>query len=217
MRSRSTLTFRNIPKQKQQHILDTATHAFAAHGYHAVSINTIAKDAGISIGSMYSYFPSKEDLFLTVILYGQELLTEALGVVVGTEGSFIEKYRKMLEVSIAYANEYPSMNQIYIELTTEGLKGLAEELSRTIEQITIETYAELIEIAKEDGTIRTSVQPAVLAFCMDSIAMALQFSQASHYYRERYRLYFAAYESMDPEEMIDAVIELFQHGILNDQ
>lgn len=57
-------TFKRIPLEKQRHILDTAMREFAGHGFHKANINAIAAKAGISIGALYKYFSSKEDLFL---------------------------------------------------------------------------------------------------------------------------------------------------------
>lgn len=41
-------------------ILDTAAQVFAETGYEAATTNAIAERAGISIGSLYRYFPDKE-------------------------------------------------------------------------------------------------------------------------------------------------------------
>jgi AcrR family transcriptional regulator len=40
--------------------LEAAAREFAAHGYDGVTTNGIAAAAGISVGSLYQYFPSKE-------------------------------------------------------------------------------------------------------------------------------------------------------------
>ena len=45
-------------KEKRTLILETAKRLFAAKG-ESVSMNGIAKEIGISVGSIYTYFPSK--------------------------------------------------------------------------------------------------------------------------------------------------------------
>lgn len=47
--------------------MDTALVHFANKGYHATTIDHLAKHAGISKGLMYNYFKSKEDLLLAII------------------------------------------------------------------------------------------------------------------------------------------------------
>lgn len=43
-------------------LLDTAARLLATEGYAAVSTNRVAELAGVSIGSLYEYFPNKQSL-----------------------------------------------------------------------------------------------------------------------------------------------------------
>jgi AcrR family transcriptional regulator len=56
-------------------IIEAARERFAAAGVDATSLRSIASDAGTSIGMIYYYFPTKDDLFLAVVedVYGQLL------------------------------------------------------------------------------------------------------------------------------------------------
>ena len=47
-------------------ITDTALRLFSELGYDATSVRTIAREAGISLGLMYNYFSSKEDLLQAI-------------------------------------------------------------------------------------------------------------------------------------------------------
>ena len=47
-------------------ILDAALELFVADGYANVSIRSIASKVGYSPGALYSYFPSKDDIFLAL-------------------------------------------------------------------------------------------------------------------------------------------------------
>jgi len=50
-------------EQRREEILAAAKATFAAKGYHATTIGHVAKAAGVSYGSIYWYFDSKEALF----------------------------------------------------------------------------------------------------------------------------------------------------------
>ena len=39
---------------------------FARQGYHATSMDDVVRESGMSVGAIYSYFASKEDLFLAL-------------------------------------------------------------------------------------------------------------------------------------------------------
>ena len=58
-------SIRNIPRQSRSQqtvdlILDAAGDLFASVGYEAATTNAIAEKAGISIGSLYRYYPDKD-------------------------------------------------------------------------------------------------------------------------------------------------------------
>lgn len=57
-----------IADLKKDIILEVATKHFEANGYEASQISKIAKDAEVSIGTIYGFFESKEGLFRANIL-----------------------------------------------------------------------------------------------------------------------------------------------------
>ncbi|MEN7536999.1 TetR/AcrR family transcriptional regulator [Aurantiacibacter sp. DGU5] len=48
-------------------ILEATTHIVLRHGYEGMTTNHVAERAGVSIGSLYQYFPSKEALVAAVL------------------------------------------------------------------------------------------------------------------------------------------------------
>lgn len=58
---------RTRPRTKREVIVDAATEAFLVAGYGAVSMDQIAKAAGVSKQTVYSHFGSKAALFGAVI------------------------------------------------------------------------------------------------------------------------------------------------------
>ncbi|MCI7311061.1 MAG: TetR/AcrR family transcriptional regulator [Prevotella sp.] len=51
----------------RQRILATAHKEFVTHGVRCTSIRTVACKAGIAVGNVYNYFPSKDKLFCEVL------------------------------------------------------------------------------------------------------------------------------------------------------
>ncbi|MBW4481585.1 MAG: TetR/AcrR family transcriptional regulator [Tildeniella torsiva UHER 1998/13D] len=56
-------------------LLEQCFDLFADHGYASLTTRQIAKALGVSTGTLYYYFPSKEDLFMQLI---EELTTQDL-------------------------------------------------------------------------------------------------------------------------------------------
>jgi AcrR family transcriptional regulator len=67
MSPRTSKQFKEMREEKKTLIMDVALEHFANVGFHATTINHIAKHAGISKGLMYNYFESKEVLLNEII------------------------------------------------------------------------------------------------------------------------------------------------------
>lgn len=52
---------------KREQIIDGAKRVFMAGGFDAASMNDITREAGVSKGTIYVYFDSKDDLFIAMI------------------------------------------------------------------------------------------------------------------------------------------------------
>jgi len=59
--------WRRLPEERPKQILDAALAVFAERGLAAARLDDIAKLAGLSKGTIYLYFPNKEELFREVV------------------------------------------------------------------------------------------------------------------------------------------------------
>lgn len=71
MPTRSTAEPRKRPRQRRsvetvERILDAAARIFDERGYRATTTNHVAEAAGVSIGSLYQYFPNKDALLVSL-------------------------------------------------------------------------------------------------------------------------------------------------------
>src|SRR3990172_8809247 len=56
--------------KKRQAIIECAGRLFASRPFHKVTLDDIAAEAGVGKGTLYVYFPSKEELFSSVVREG---------------------------------------------------------------------------------------------------------------------------------------------------
>lgn len=66
-----------IKQEKKQQILSAALEIFAEHGLSAAKMSDIAKAAGVSYGLIYTYFVSKEQIFIELV---NDLFTFSIGM-----------------------------------------------------------------------------------------------------------------------------------------
>lgn len=62
--------------QKEQNIINAAEKIFGALGFRNAKMDDIAKEAGITKVTLYSYFQSKENLYMAITFRAFKLLTD---------------------------------------------------------------------------------------------------------------------------------------------
>jgi AcrR family transcriptional regulator len=93
-------------------ILDTAATIFAQQGYHDTEMQLIADALEVGKGTIYRYFPSKEDLFLKAVSRGMDRLRQA---VKGAYEPIADPLERLTVAIHAYLNFFRNHPQ-YVEL-----------------------------------------------------------------------------------------------------
>lgn len=106
-------------KEIRQAILDSAYDLFSERGYHSTTLQEIADLAGIGVSSVYSYFPSKIDLFYAVFVPWTEAAFQRLEQRVNKQKSNRDKLRTIM---LGVWRDMPEEN---IGLTNSLMEALA--------------------------------------------------------------------------------------------
>ncbi len=206
-------TFAKIAPEKQDNVFTTAISVFAEQGYDAANINEIAKLAGISIGSMYSYFESKEDLFLAMVEKGLELLDRAMADCCPEEGTILEVLERLFRVAIRYTEKHPDMCRLYLLITTDNMKVQTERLSDRAEISFRSMYKELLKRAVKKGEVRKDIDLDMAALFIDNAVVMLQFSLTSRYYQMRMAHYLGDDAEKDHDRLVRANVDFICCGL----
>ena len=59
---------KELVKERRRQIVDGAVKLFIEHGYHKTTTRLLAKGTGLSIGSMYEYISTKDDILYLVCI-----------------------------------------------------------------------------------------------------------------------------------------------------
>lgn len=97
----------------------SARRVFARTGYVTLRMSEVAEEAGVSMGALYRYFKSKDDMFLTLIGDIHHELFEASRA--GGKSFRADPYAALLEANKGYLALYHSNRDVmraFIEATT---------------------------------------------------------------------------------------------------
>lgn len=95
MSPRNVLKDQQMRKERIEHILNAALQTIAKRGIDSTNIKDIAKEAGLSVGNIYNYFKSKDDIFSEVLLRGQTSYGETIAQMAQMD---IDPRVKLLEI-----------------------------------------------------------------------------------------------------------------------
>ena len=181
--------FERATDERKEKILEVGIKEFASKGYEKANINIIAKKAGISIGLMYKYFSTKEDLFITCIQRGMSILDDAIDEILQSDDKLIVKAEKLIRTTCQLSQRDANYIKLYNEITSERDSEKAMEFAKAIEGETSKKYVKCITDALAKGDVRQDMDPRLFAFFLDNLLTSLQFSFTCDYYRNRLEIY----------------------------
>ncbi|MFZ6846995.1 TetR/AcrR family transcriptional regulator [Undibacterium sp. RuRC25W] len=137
---------------RPQELLAAALDLFVERGFAATRLDDVAKAAGVSKGTLYLYFSSKEDLFKAVVRESViPLIGEAEGMIGEFSGNSEELFRTVMtnwwqsmgmtklsglpKLMMAEAGNFPELARFYQEeVVSRGEKLVASMLERGMQR-----------------------------------------------------------------------------------
>ena len=98
-------------------ILGAAARVFVKEGYARATTNRIAKAAGVSVGSLYQYFPSKDAIAVELLRRYREGLIELVGarLMAMNVASFEDVVHALLSALLRAEGINPALHRVLIE------------------------------------------------------------------------------------------------------
>lgn len=135
---------------KEKEILEAARNRFAHYGFSKVTMEEIATDVGMGKASIYYYFPTKEELFKSVINKEQNLFVEEIEKMFCRKISAENKLRKYVIKRLEYFHELVNLGTLNFQ-TFMDIKLMFKELFERFEQQEISLLQKILDEGKADG------------------------------------------------------------------
>jgi len=104
-----------LESRRKAEILDAAASVFAAHGFAGTQVQTIADKLGVGNGTVYRYFPTKEELFLAAVVRGLAELTQAIEPIMEAGLEPVETVRRIVTEYLRFFHRRPEMAELFIQ------------------------------------------------------------------------------------------------------
>jgi len=105
----------DLRSRREAEILTVAAELFAELGFANTQIQTIAERLKLSHGTIYSYFETKEKLFLAAVERGLADLTAIMDAVFASGESPLVQLRKAIRAYLQFFHDRPEMAELFIQ------------------------------------------------------------------------------------------------------
>lgn len=151
-------------QERKRRIVDTALQLFSESGYDKTSIRDIAKHANMSLGLLYNYFASKEQLLEAIVQEGIDDLKRSLDLTRQSHRDLLSLLKTIFSVIARKQNHWRLLHIIRTQ------QHLASRLSVQYDAFNNYLIAELSLQLRQMG-YRNSVSEALLLYAtIDGLA-----------------------------------------------
>ena len=202
--------FLRIKEEKRNRIISTAVREFAMNGFSRANVNKIAEGAEISVGALYKYFTTKDDLFMYVVESCVDYLDDYVNEIFRSDIRFFSKIERLLRLAMEVSLDKPDIIKLYNTFMSENDAARTRVIADKIEGVTVKYYREIITDAQANGEIREDIDPEILSFLLDNQIVMMQFSYACTYYKRRHELFLGDSIANDAEYLMRSIMQAIE-------
>lgn len=186
------LSRREERRQVQQSVsraqlLDAAEDVFGRKGFHETTLKEVAELAEFSVGSVYSFFESKDDLFAQIFVRrGEQFMPAMHAILDDVDTDPVEALHALVDFQVGFFREHRHFGRLYLRYSNATMLSDDRAIDRLVRKRYTEAMgmqADLFARGQAAGAFRAG-DPQVLARLFSGL--------------------IAAYQSLDPAVVSDA-------------
>ncbi|HKG91608.1 MAG TPA: TetR/AcrR family transcriptional regulator [Gemmatimonadaceae bacterium] len=205
--SMKAIRWERRPDDRPQEILDAALRVFAAQGYRQTRLEEIAEAAGVTKGTIYHYFESKEDLLLQIVEQKHAHAFDRLVELVREQNG-----PASARIRLVVRKGFNISNAEFRDATCLLLQGVVQECPEVYKRWLAtgpvrgwQIVARLIEEGQATGEFRQDADAEVAARMLTSgLMLQLIWQQTPQLLPDA---------CIDADRLLDSAVELFLHGL----
>src|SRR5580704_16419880 len=140
------------PGTRLQEVLHSAANIFFAKGFHATSIEDVARDVGMLKGSLYYYIKSKDDLLFQLLLAGIEDGDAFIARQIDPNGDPVEQLERAIRAQIDYIIQNRVQFGLFLH-EFDSLSGKKQHKLISVMSRYNSRFVELVRRAQEQGKL----------------------------------------------------------------
>ena len=151
-RNAASFTKQKKPATRMEEVLHSAANIFFAKGFHATSIEDVARDVGMLKGSLYYYIKSKDDLLFRLLLAGIEDGDAFIAQQIDPQGDPLEQLERAIRAQIDYIIENRVPFGLFLH-EFDSLSGKRQHKLISVMSRYNSRFVELVKRGQEQGKL----------------------------------------------------------------
>lgn len=183
--------------EKKAAIAGAAVRLFTERGFHGTPTSLIAREAGVSNGTLFHYFPKKEELINFAYFEVKSRMVEEIGRGVDGEQANREKMRRLWRNAVLWGVEHPDEYMFVQQFCSSPfVRKLPPE-----------------EFLKDAPAVYEILTETLGKTCLEGIAIEVAFSVISSPIDAVIRSIINSGGNLDRDRLIDASFEIVWRGL----
>ena len=169
--STATNMFSLLDEKKQEKVYGAAVDEFSLKGYSNASVNNIVQNAGISKGSLFTYFKTKSSLFDGLASLAVDKVKDYLRSVreETTEMNIIQRLEIFLRSGFRFIDKHPRLTRIYFNLLYSGDTPFGGKRLQTIHAESRKFLSKLLQESMQKGELNPEFDVNRTAFLLNAM------------------------------------------------
>jgi AcrR family transcriptional regulator len=207
-----TRTFRRLDLDRQQAVLQAVLDEAAEKGPVDLSIKCVAERAGVSVGSLYQYFGSRENL-----------MEFAVTLVVQTTVASFNSYRELLaamplreallaylEGGIEWTQQQLGVARFFARAAYQGDPSLVERVVEPVARGMHAMVSDMLHAAAARGEVRPDADLDALVNVINTILIAAGDAQLIPHLNSYYQAFD---DQVTPARFVATLLDLIERGV----
>lgn len=99
-------------------LLDAAEEVFGRKGFHETTLKEVAELAEFSVGSVYSFFDNKEDLFRQIFVRRGNQFMAGMREALSDEVPPLEQLHRLVDLEVGFFREHPHFGRLFLRYSS---------------------------------------------------------------------------------------------------
>lgn len=157
-------------------LLDAAEEVFGRKGYHDATLKEVAELAEFSVGSVYSFFESKDDLFRQIFVRRGDEFMDQMRALLTARTAPVDQLRRLVAFEVGFFREHPRFGRLFLRVSSAALQSA----DRLADAVMMANYTESMALQAElfrrgqKAKVFPAGDPAVFARLLSGLVSSYQ-------------------------------------------